>query len=999
LPATASERRLLLALHAFVLCLLLAAPAAAGSDPFSLPLASRVSDSLRAPDVYSDPLTLETVLPSVPGKNQVRWWELDWKWTEVQPLEKGAPFRLFFYASERGIAEMVSPLISQAYRDHAERFAFTPDKRIPFLLYNSHFEFESTTAFFINESVLGVTSTEELTMALPYWGERDRFEHVMRHELAHQFTIQKVLAVSRAKKGGCNPLQLMPLWFIEGIAEAYSLPQLTPEVRAALADRLTGPKKRELPEFFSEGMGTYERVYLLGHAQVRFLMERYGDDFVMQLLDESPQLCNAITTYGSPETATSFSTLLSEMTGESPETIDTRWKAWARAQLAPQAPSPPGAIERLEKLGAGIVDSFSLSPDGRTIFYRTYDPDTGVARLYLRDLDDPDSRKLIAQDQRLGLSSFHPVGRRVTAVGADTIAYIGRSGPTDRIFFVRYRRAQKGSAVRFDLGERKTFALDGPYSLIEAGFPAIDPRSGAIVFSGLSRESGFLDIYRIDDPFGRQSLERLTDDPYAEDGLAFGPDGKLYFASDATQDARFEIAELVGSQRRILTDFPDQAQATAPSPAPDGSIVFAGDASGLPQAWRLSDGETARVSQVVTSLDYPARDANGGLVGLQMVEGRPRLVRLSPAALVSVPGPTMSATPPIPWQLVREPLGTVHDYQPLRTLKLDRIIGLVSTGPLIWGDLVFADMLKGRLIGLSIYVQGDLDLSQGEIFYLDRSDRWTLGGSLFLDSGEQLETPTDGIAETYVLQRFGGRFLAAYPFGIYTRLQGYVAPEALRVTDFTNLSGRLSRTLSDEVFPGVEAGLGLVIDTLRLSILGPVSGWAFTLGGSGTVLGKGADPFARATVELRFAQAPVRSYERLFLQERLAAGQNFGGAFAEQFYLPAAYNLRAFQEGSLALIGNGYYLGQIELSFPIAPVLADLIYLQGLAGGDAGSVYFERRDAFDRRIADFAVGASLGFGPLALRLQWAKPFRIGGLPFATDWVFHLSLLTPYGALY
>src|SRR5436190_974623 len=83
--------------------------------------------------------------------------------------------------------------------------------------------------------ILGVTSPEDLRMALPYWGETLRFEHVLRHEMAHQFHIQKAIDRGRATHT-CNPVALMPLWFTEGLAEAMSQPELTADVRAAIAD-------------------------------------------------------------------------------------------------------------------------------------------------------------------------------------------------------------------------------------------------------------------------------------------------------------------------------------------------------------------------------------------------------------------------------------------------------------------------------------------------------------------------------------------------------------------------------------------------------------------------------------------------------------------------------------------------------------------------------------------------------------------------------------------
>ncbi|MGI5862825.1 MAG: hypothetical protein ACOX6T_12310, partial [Myxococcales bacterium] len=946
-------------------------------------------------------LQLQTVLPSLPGQNQVRWWEFNWRFTDFSPVPEAAPVRLFFYEEERHIAQLVLPFIEQAFRDFTEVFDFAPDQTVPFLLYNSHFEFESTTAFFISETVLGVTSTQDLTMALPYWGERLRFEHVMRHELAHQFTIQKVVAAGR-EAGACNPLQLLPLWFIEGIAEFISLDDLTPEVRAALADLLI---REELPDLFSEGPGTFERIYLVGHAQARFIEETFGEGTVQRLLAESPRLCSSLTFFSAPEPTDAFARLLTEVTGASPDGLRRRWGEWARDQVKPLPEKPFEGLEGLEvfdELGAGQIDSFALAPDGRTLFYRTVDRDTGVAHLYLRDIEDPSSRRLVTQDQRLGLESLHPSGRRVTAVGKDRLAFIGRRGASDALVVRRYRREESNGRVRFDLLDERIFDLSDAYALIEGGYPAIDPTSGAVVFSGLSRETGFLDIFRVGDPFDRGArIERVTSDPFAEIGLVFAPDGALFFASDATPDARFEIARLSGDAPVLLTRFESGVDATSPFPLGDEGFLFDSGESGRLQAYRASEGEIVRVSALPTSLQSPALDHQERLLGLALIDGQTALVRLPRAQPVSSPIEAIAAEQPEPWRVPQASLGDVQRYRPLATLGLEAATLLVSGGPLILGNLVFADMFRSELIGLSVYILGDIDLTEAEVFYFDRSGRFGRGISLFLDTGLQLvEQPRliDPLLDSYFVQRFGARAFAEYPFGRFTRVEAFVAPQGIRAFDFAFPESPFALANSG-VFPALEIGARFVIDTTRVALAGPYAGYAASVGATGTYVFGGPDPFATLTGELRASQPLLRGYERLFLHERVIAGANVGGDLAEQYYLPAAYNLRAFREGSSRLIGSGYYLGQLELHFPLAPVLAETIYLQGLVGVDAGSIFFDWSDALDQRVADAVLGASFGFGPLILRLQWARPFSIGaGVP-VRGWIFHLALLTPFGALF
>jgi hypothetical protein len=517
-------------------------------------------------------LDLDTVLPVLPGKNTVRWWEFDWRWTEFTPVAEGAPVRLYFYEEERTIAELAAPSIHEAYVDFVEGFQYRPTRRIPFLLYNSHFEFESTTAFFISEQVLGVTSTQDLTMALPYWGERERFLHVMRHELAHQFTIQKVVDLGR--EAGCNPLAAMPLWFVEGLAELFSQPGLTAQARATLADQFLHTELRqgergELPGFFDQGPLSFERVYLIGHAQNRFLEETFGPGTVRRLLERSGEMCASVSPFFGVDPADApFTRLVEEVTQTGRDELDRRWKAWARAAVesALNAPQQLDGLEVIEDLGLGEIDSFSVSPDGRVIFFRAFDRDTGIARLYLRDLDSPGSLTKVTEDSRLRLESVHPLDRRVTALGRDRLAWIGRTGATDRLHVARWRRIVDGDRVRFELSDRREHDLEPFDLIIEAGWPAIDPRTGAVAFSGLSRGTGFLDVYRMDEPFDRAPrVRKLTHSPYAEQDLVYGPGGTLFLASDATPDARFEVMVLSPTGPDALTSFAGEAQAREPA--------------------------------------------------------------------------------------------------------------------------------------------------------------------------------------------------------------------------------------------------------------------------------------------------------------------------------------------------------------------------------------------------------------------------------------------------
>src|SRR4051812_18705662 len=169
------------------------------------------------------------VIPRRAQKSQVRHFQYDWKHIDIAydtggaagSGDDGAGGGLYFYDREEKVAEHAAGLIGEAYKYLAESFSYVPQRKFPYILYNTYHEFLETNLFPLQEGVLGVTSPIDLTMTLPYFGDHRLFSEVGTHELAHQFMIQKLRTISAQQNGG-DPLGSMPLWFVEGSAEFYA---------------------------------------------------------------------------------------------------------------------------------------------------------------------------------------------------------------------------------------------------------------------------------------------------------------------------------------------------------------------------------------------------------------------------------------------------------------------------------------------------------------------------------------------------------------------------------------------------------------------------------------------------------------------------------------------------------------------------------------------------------------------------------------------------------
>jgi hypothetical protein len=210
-------RRTLLAL----LCL---SPVAVAAQELTLRPPS-IGDALRTMDLMAGKqrpgLQQQFVLPERPGQNQVAWYGFNWEYIDVPAPGGGAGgIRLYYYRNELAQARRALPAIQSAYARLVDQFHYSPTKRIPYILYATQREFQTQNVFEVSEGVLGVTSPQDLKMTVPYFGDHARFVEVSTHEMVHQFTIQKLDQAEGGNESAA--INLLPLWFIEGIAEYYS---------------------------------------------------------------------------------------------------------------------------------------------------------------------------------------------------------------------------------------------------------------------------------------------------------------------------------------------------------------------------------------------------------------------------------------------------------------------------------------------------------------------------------------------------------------------------------------------------------------------------------------------------------------------------------------------------------------------------------------------------------------------------------------------------------
>ncbi|MBI5542544.1 MAG: hypothetical protein HY901_01545 [Deltaproteobacteria bacterium] len=671
-----------------------AAPAQAAPTFLPVPYGPR-GFALRPPALLLDsdgPLEDVYVLPMRPGQNRVPYWSYEWHTFEFNAERGGGGVRLYFYDRERKASTYAAASLREAYVRLTDTFHYLPRSTIPFVLYASYPEFLATNVFFVSEGTLGATDPRDLRMAVPFFGDIHYFTRVATHEMVHQVTIQKIRDASLGARVE-PPLGLIPLWFIEGLAEWGTFGGMDPEGDFIIRDLMTNPdpmKGYALPDFFDERAGGYIGVYKLGQARLTFIAETYGDEKVVELLErigmlggaaaraqregraetaaarprpedehrppaekEAPSSSSIPDELGLPPDARTdtgkkaerpppaprtFSDYVSIVLGEPQERIRARYEEWLKRRYFRDWLQAKQKVSDfvLYKPLAGEPDSIAMGDDGHLLVYRTVQHDTGISALWLQDVRDPRSRVQVVSDQRPGVESLHPVDRRVSSLRGDTLVFAARSKDNDHLYVQTLRnkeRDERGEVrVELELSGRREIDIG---EVLEVYDPALSPDGRAVAFAGVAPD-GFRDLYLVplDGPAAGKAV-RLTNDIWSESDLYWDKD-RLLYASDHTETHRtnifaFDLATRT-SQRLTFHEEEDRDPV-----AGLGGVIFRSHRSGKPDLWLLKDGEVRRLTDTSAAMLSGVPTTDGALYALAFFSGEHRLYRIGAEAFLDEP--------------------------------------------------------------------------------------------------------------------------------------------------------------------------------------------------------------------------------------------------------------------------------------------------------------------------------------------------------------------------
>jgi hypothetical protein len=973
--------------------------------------------------------------------------------------------RLYFYERERAVAERAAASIADTYVYLAESFDHVPRVTLPYFLYGTYHEFLQTSLFPVEEGVLGVTSTTTLELALPYFGDHRQFVEISTHEMAHQFTIHKVRAAARAMKVTGSPLEELPLWLIEGIAEYYAQRGLDPRSEILVRDIVLNPDLDTgyvLGSFF-EDRGNVVWTYRLGLARCAFLESEYGPGTLQRILAASPRL---LLDEDHALHVKDFRALLEVLTGEDDARIAQRFQSWLERRAYSaflRSAHGPETLDRLERV-VGHAQVLASSPDGSLLLYRSIDPASGRVELQLVDYRAPRETERVAGDGVPGFESLHPVARRNFDVGAGALAFVAQSEGRDVIYWQSFRHRARARTVRvsanqdtgneplarpwgaepllqpwpplratqprarprtppptrvrwdvdIDLGRRRRYALHR-HSLVTAEALALAPDGERLAFIGIDR-SGQRDVYVLTRRGGTPS--RITSDVFAERHLAWGPDG-IVFTSDATGHGKYNLFLAPDGQpdgvmrpiRRLTFDSTDQSE---PMTLPDGRLFFVMHDDLGANVYERTPTGVVRRSGTATALYSPGPGPDGSLWALHYQAGRLRPVRLPRAVWLDEPVPTGIEEIGQPVAPERMALAGAEAY---RAWSPDNwtlgpvfvMLGGSTQGLLGQGIAAANDRLRNHTLTARILALGTWELTDMNLFYTDQERRTIWGAGLFQNVSQRQDTSfrDQGLLFLSAERMFGAGGALRHPFNRFVYVQGGLAvggahylllePERSLLSD-----GALNGTGRDLVgaWEAAHAGTDLRVDTaisLGYNTLtyhpdtGPISGRSALA--ETRLLAQPIGGELGASVRLDAEQyIPLGGASNIML--RLGAGHALGDLMPG-FFLSSYDTLRGVRFGDPELLlGRSYFFSTVELQVPLRWLVSiRFLDLEGILGADFGGVGENPSAVWDRRVLDLVTGTNIGFGPLVLRLHFARPIDVGGaiLPLGGDWNTSFSL--------
>ncbi len=501
------------------------------------------------------------------GQNKVQYQTFNFK------IIKTDHFDLYFYPEEADIADRAAQMAERWYARYAKLFQHELSGRQVIILYASSAQFQQTNTISgqLGEGTGGVTEPLKRRIVLPVGGSLAETDHVIGHELVHAFQYDIT-----GQKGGAAAiagaaLERLPLWFVEGMAEYFSLGPDDPNTAMWMRDatktmkKLPKAKNLENPKYFP---------YRWGQALLAYIGGMWGDEKIPELLKTAGPKGDLYIT-------------IKQVLGMSSDSLSQDWHKALHADYdsyttITKPPKDYGPVLISEKHSGGKLNIGPvISPDGKQLIFFS-EKDLFAIDLFLADAETGKVKRNIVKTE---LDPHFESIEFIYSAGAwdpsgDKIVFtpIVKGRPTLTLLNVKQDKTER--EIRFkDLGQiiNPSWSPDGRY----------------IAFSALA--GGISDLFIYD--LQADTLHRVTHDPYADLHPAWSPDGsKIAFV---TERFTTDLSDLnIGNYQLAMYDVKSKQISQVPgfstgkhiNPqwSPDGnSLYFVSDYNGISNIYRI----------------------------------------------------------------------------------------------------------------------------------------------------------------------------------------------------------------------------------------------------------------------------------------------------------------------------------------------------------------------------------------------------------------------------
>jgi Tol biopolymer transport system component len=952
------------------------------------------------------------------GRNKVHYGDF-----QFQVLET-PHFDIYYYPAEHDATVEAGRLAERWYARLSQVLDHTFKERQPIVLYASHAQFTQTNIIpgLLGDGVGGVTEHQKGRIVLPFAAGLGETDHVLGHELVHAFQ-RDILQ----RSGGS--ISMLPLWFVEGMAEFLSLGRIDANTEMWLRDsvqenRLPRIDQLNDPRFFP---------YRFGQALWAYLAGRFGDDVVAKCL-KSKASGGAIGR-------------IVAVTGIDRSTLSAAWHESIK-QLVAMASTPPAEASKTTTVtkgpGGRLNVGPALSPDGKSVVF-----------LAQRDQYSID---VVVADVETGA-----IRRRIAATAGDahfeSLQFVESAGAWDpsggRFALAALSRGQPVLTI-WDIATASV-ERELPIPNVDQIFsPTWSPDGQRIAFSAL--HGGFSDLYVID--LETRSVHAVTSDPFADLEPAWSPDGRtIAFSTDRFSSSietltfgefRLGLIDVDSGEIRELPSVPNAKNIDPHWSADGASLYFVADGNGISNVYRadLAEDQLFQVTNIPTGVSgitrlSPAisvaartdrlafsvyRQGGYEIRATDVASGTPmspvttEVAQASkPDSAPSVPSPASTVRPlsgAFAMPLFGAPDGKGFTSKPYHPgLSLDRMVQpYVSAGGGSGGSflragvgLSFGDMLGDHQLQTAVQVGKILDDFAAQAAYLNMRSRWNwavLGGQVPWLTGV---TPTSTVpsTDTAIVTQQGEIFrqlhremlgMAIYPFSGAKRLELTGGAQAVTfdrettTTTYSAVTGKVlsASTLTSTVAPGAllfESGAALVYDTAVFGPTSPILGQRYRIGIAPTL---GDLTFTTVTADYRRYVMPVRPFTIAMRVMHLGRY----GASNDPRLLPLVWTLRDIVRG-YGDIGPGsssasdvnasrMLIGNVEVRFPLAALLGRTLQpgalpIEGLVFADAARFWAPRAllDSIPPALRSVGAGIRVNAAGAIFELDAVRPFDQG----------------------